>query len=102
MHAHSQMLAARPVLPPTIIDQIRLWEIERDRFEFTDSVLYNQFLSQNEFEIIRDYAKVNMKHRQLLLARILASITWSGGVGYHLAASLQPYSCWCFHWQSFK
>lgn len=64
MHAHSQMLASRPVLPPTIIDQIRLWEIERDRFEFTDSMLYNQFLSQNEFETIRDYARVR-KHIHL-------------------------------------
>ena len=59
MHAHTEMLAIRPVLPPTIIDQIRLWEIERDRFTFTEGVLYDQFMSQNEFEILRDYAKVS-------------------------------------------
>lgn len=58
MHAHHEMLAHRPVLPPTIIDQIRLWEIERDRFQFTDGVLYSQFISQNEFEILRDFARV--------------------------------------------
>lgn len=25
-----------PVLPPTITDQIRLWELERDRLRFTE------------------------------------------------------------------
>lgn len=60
MHAHTEMLANRPVLPPTIIDQIRLWEIERDRFTFTEGVLYDQFMSQNEFEILRDYAKASI------------------------------------------
>lgn len=58
MHAHPQMLSTRPVLPPTIIDQIRLWEIERDRFNFSEGMLYNQFLSQSEYEILRDYARV--------------------------------------------
>lgn len=58
MHAHQEMLASKPVLPPTIIDQIRLWEIERNRFEFTDGVLYNQFQSDNAYEVLRDYAKV--------------------------------------------
>ena len=61
MHAHKEMAASRPVLPPTIIDQIRLWEIERDRFQFTDGVLYSQFMSQNEFEILRDFARVSIQ-----------------------------------------
>lgn len=47
-----------PVIPPTITDQVRLWELERDRLTFTDGVLYNQFLSQSDFEMLRDYAKV--------------------------------------------
>uniref|UniRef100_A0A3Q2ZE13 General transcription factor IIH subunit 4 n=1 Tax=Kryptolebias marmoratus TaxID=37003 RepID=A0A3Q2ZE13_KRYMA len=42
--AHSVMLTQTPVLPPTITDQIRLWELERDRLQFTEGVLYNQFL----------------------------------------------------------
>ena len=25
-----------PILPPTITDQIRLWELERDRLQFTE------------------------------------------------------------------
>lgn len=47
-HAHSKMLEgenAQP-LPPTVVDQIRLWENERNRFSFTDGILYSQFLSQ--------------------------------------------------------
>ncbi|MEE6471932.1 hypothetical protein FKM82_009411 [Ascaphus truei] len=46
-----------PVLPPTITDQIRLWELERDRLRFSEGVLYNQFLSQVDFELLRNYAR---------------------------------------------
>ncbi|XP_061475168.1 general transcription factor IIH subunit 4 [Rhineura floridana] len=55
--AHSVMLKQTPVLPPTITDQIRLWELERDRLRFSEGVLYNQFLSQVDFELLRDHAK---------------------------------------------
>ncbi|WAR30320.1 TF2H4-like protein [Mya arenaria] len=44
-------------LPPTIIDQVRLWELERDRFKFDEGVLYSQFQSQPDFEKLKDYAK---------------------------------------------
>lgn len=44
-------------VPITIIDQIRLWEIERNRFIFKKGVLYSQFLSQADFELLRNYAK---------------------------------------------
>ena len=43
-------------IPPTITDQVRLWEQERDRFTFTEGVLYNQFLSQTDYETVRNYA----------------------------------------------
>ena len=49
------------ILPPTITDQIRLWELERDRFKFNDGYLYNQFLSDFDFSMLRDYAKVRLK-----------------------------------------
>ena len=49
----------KPIIPPTVSDQIRLWELERDRFKFSEGVLYNQFLSQTDFELLRDYAKVS-------------------------------------------
>ncbi|XP_013780576.1 general transcription factor IIH subunit 4-like [Limulus polyphemus] len=39
------------------MDQIRLWEVERDRFNFKEGVLYSQFLSQNDFELLRNYAR---------------------------------------------
>ncbi|XP_035771872.1 general transcription factor IIH subunit 4 [Neolamprologus brichardi] len=55
--AHPVMLTQTPVLPPTITDQIRLWELERDRLQFTEGVLYNQFLSQADFEVLRDRAQ---------------------------------------------
>ncbi|CAL1584123.1 unnamed protein product [Knipowitschia caucasica] len=55
--AHPVMLKQTPVLPPTITDQIRLWELERDRLQFTEGVLYNQFLSQVDFEMLRDRAQ---------------------------------------------
>ncbi|CAF93785.1 unnamed protein product, partial [Tetraodon nigroviridis] len=55
-------LTQTPVLPPTITDQIRLWELERDRLQFTEGVLYNQFLSQTDFEVLRDRAQVGLFH----------------------------------------
>lgn len=48
-----------PVIPSTVTDQVRLWELERDRFKFMEGILYDQFLSQNDFELLRDYAKVH-------------------------------------------
>ena len=51
------MLKQNPVIPPTIGDQIRLWEIERDRFTFAEGVLYNHFLSQSDFELLRNYSR---------------------------------------------
>ncbi|XP_031442523.1 general transcription factor IIH subunit 4 [Clupea harengus] len=55
--AHPVMVKQTPVLPSTITDQIRLWELERDRLQFTEGVLYNQFLSQADFEVLRDRAQ---------------------------------------------
>lgn len=47
-HAHPQMLQneAKQPLPPTVVDQIKLWELERNRLTYSDGVLYSQFLSQ--------------------------------------------------------
>ncbi|KAJ8366761.1 hypothetical protein AAFF_G00342540 [Aldrovandia affinis] len=42
---------------PVMLKQIRLWELERDRLQFTEGVLYNQFLSQADFEVLRDRAQ---------------------------------------------
>ncbi|XP_032806087.1 general transcription factor IIH subunit 4 isoform X2 [Petromyzon marinus] len=56
-HAHPEMMKQTPVLPPTITDQIRLWEMERDRLVFTEGVLYSQFLSQADYEVLCVRAK---------------------------------------------
>lgn len=58
-HAHPQMLKNPHIIPITVIDQIKLWEIERDRFLFKEGVLYSQFLSQNDFDLLKKYADVS-------------------------------------------
>ncbi|TRY75255.1 hypothetical protein TCAL_10082 [Tigriopus californicus] len=47
---------AKDVIPGTVVDQIYLWEKERDRFTFEEGVLYNQFLSQGDYETVKNYA----------------------------------------------
>ncbi|XP_055531849.1 general transcription factor IIH subunit 4 [Wyeomyia smithii] len=62
-HAHPTMLNTehtvntKSPLPPTVVDQIKLWENERNRFTYTEGVVYNQFLSQGDFNTLRDYAQ---------------------------------------------
>ena len=58
MHVHGQSkVSAGPPIPPTISDQVKLWEKERDRFVFTEGVLYNQFLSQSDYDTVKTYAE---------------------------------------------
>lgn len=57
MHAHGELKKADPILPGTVVDQVKLWEIERNRFTFDEGVLYNQFLAQADFEMLRNYAR---------------------------------------------
>ena len=62
MHAHPVQQDAHekisvPVIPPTVVDQIALWEEERNRFTFTEGVLYNQFLSHSDYDTVRNYAE---------------------------------------------
>lgn len=56
-HAHPQCYKELPVLPSTIADQIKLWSDERDRFTFSEGVLYNQFHTQSDFEVLKNYAQ---------------------------------------------
>ncbi|XP_030380020.1 general transcription factor IIH subunit 4 [Scaptodrosophila lebanonensis] len=61
-YAHPNMklmesaIRSKSCLPPTVVDQIKLWEMERNRFIYTEGVVYNQFLSQNDYLTLRDYA----------------------------------------------
>lgn len=69
-HAHPQMRkhnAAKStsnpsginpsVLPPTVVDQIRLWQLERDRIKATPGFLFKDFANSNEFEAPCRYAE---------------------------------------------
>jgi transcription initiation factor TFIIH subunit 4 len=61
-HAHPQLLkksAAQgggPVLPPTVVDQIRLWQIENERMTATPGFLFKDFEGQKEYEGCVKYA----------------------------------------------
>eukprot|EP00116_Pleurobrachia_bachei_P007023 sb/3467285/ len=59
-HAHPQMLEKKgngPVIPPTVTDQLFLWEMERTRISTEDGVLYSQFLSDSDFKVVQEYAQ---------------------------------------------
>lgn len=56
MHAHSTVKDSPNPIPPTVIDQINLWEREREKFIFTKGRLYSQFISQLDFDHLRKYA----------------------------------------------
>ncbi|KAF8941378.1 RNA polymerase II transcription factor B subunit 2 [Dissophora ornata] len=55
-HAHAQMRKHTPILPLTVVDQIRLWEIEKNRLRPVASWLYSQFNRQQDFESTLEYA----------------------------------------------
>ncbi|KKF94231.1 RNA polymerase II transcription factor B subunit 2 [Ceratocystis platani] len=60
-HAHEQMRrwAAsrnRPVLPPTVVDQIRLWQLENERMKTTTGFLFKDFDHVDEYEATASYA----------------------------------------------
>ncbi|KAK6582433.1 hypothetical protein PZA11_004841 [Diplocarpon coronariae] len=63
-HAHPQLvkraaLNASPVLPPTVVDQIRLWQIENERMKATAGFLFKDFESQTEYLACVKYADEN-------------------------------------------
>lgn len=57
MHVHPTVNNKPDPIPPTVIDQIYLWEREREKFLFTEGRLYSQFNSQSDFELLRKYAE---------------------------------------------
>jgi transcription initiation factor TFIIH subunit 4 len=56
-HAHPQMRKNNPVLPPTVVDQIRLWQIEGERMKATAGFLFKDFTSPVEYEANATYAE---------------------------------------------
>jgi transcription initiation factor TFIIH subunit 4 len=58
-HAHPQMQKTKPFLPPTVMDQIRLWEYERERMETSQGFLMRGFVSETSYKEYVQYAKDN-------------------------------------------
>ncbi|KAK7076392.1 General transcription factor IIH subunit 4 [Halocaridina rubra] len=55
-HCHPQMYKQQTVIPITVADQIRLWELERERLEITEGVLYKDFMSVHDFSLLSNFA----------------------------------------------
>uniref|UniRef100_A0A060T4X9 RNA polymerase II transcription factor B subunit 2 n=1 Tax=Blastobotrys adeninivorans TaxID=409370 RepID=A0A060T4X9_BLAAD len=56
VHAHPQMQKNDPVLPPTVVDQIRLWQLEMDRLRATEGYLFKDFKSFADYKLVVTYA----------------------------------------------
>ncbi|KAF1959842.1 putative TFIIH and nucleotide excision repair factor 3 complexes subunit [Byssothecium circinans] len=56
-HAHPQMQKSVPFLPPTVTDQIRLWELEGERLECTDGYMLKEFPSERDYRESVKYAE---------------------------------------------
>ncbi|KAK4155599.1 transcription factor Tfb2-domain-containing protein [Chaetomidium leptoderma] len=61
-HAHEQMVRAaaatgRPVLPPTVVDQIRLWQLENERMRTSAGFMFKDFDSLEEYVSLSAYAE---------------------------------------------
>lgn len=44
------------ILPPNVIDQIKLWQLELDRIQTFNGYLFKDFKNQNEFDVLCNYA----------------------------------------------
>jgi len=73
-HAHPEMKKNMPILPLTVVDQIRLWEMERNRLKDEKGYLYHEFARAEDFQEVLNYAKQydvvlwsNIKKRMLIV-----------------------------------
>jgi len=55
-NAHPQLRKNTPILPPTVVDQIRLWQIEGERMKATPGYLFKEFSTPSEFNAVCKYA----------------------------------------------
>lgn len=75
LNAHPQMRKRTPVLPETIVEQIRLWENERNRISTDKAYLYDKFPTKDAFLSTVNFAKSigvflwSNEQRQTLVAR---------------------------------
>lgn len=59
-NAHPEMRRNKelgdPVLPPTISDQIKLWQLEMDRLKANDGFLFRDFHGAQEYNLVANFA----------------------------------------------
>lgn len=55
-YAHPQMQKTTSYIPPTVMDQIRLWEYEGERVETTTGYLMRDFANESEYRDVLNYA----------------------------------------------
>ncbi|KAG9674765.1 transcription factor Tfb2, partial [Aureobasidium melanogenum] len=48
-HAHPILRKSTPILPPTVVDQIRLWQLENERMKATPGYLIREVGTQEEY-----------------------------------------------------
>lgn len=60
-YAHSIMRQEYPILPPTVVDQIKLWEHERDRLHRVEAILIDHFdVHNNDYtNILGELKRIN-------------------------------------------
>lgn len=82
-YAHPQMLKHNPVLPPTVVDQIRLWQMEGDRMTAKPGYLVKDFANEREYEETKGYADnlgvllwQNNQKRLLFVSQIEQLMSW--------------------------
>ena len=99
-HAHPVMASRRvnqaptgqPSLPPTVVDQIRLWQIEGDRMKATSGYLFRDFTTEQQYRAVVEQAELvgvltlrDDKRRMCFVTRYeqIQSMlkNWSGGRG---------------------
>lgn len=56
-YAHPQMQKNKTFIPPTVMDQIRLWEYEGERVETENGYLMREFSTQAEYKDVKKYAE---------------------------------------------
>ncbi|KAI6790612.1 TFIIH and nucleotide excision repair factor 3 complexes subunit [Hortaea werneckii] len=56
-HAHPILRSQTPILPPTVVDQIRLWQIEGERMTATKGFLIYELANAEEYERAVKYAE---------------------------------------------
>ncbi|ELQ76006.1 RNA polymerase II transcription initiation/nucleotide excision repair factor TFIIH, subunit TFB2 [Trachipleistophora hominis] len=63
-------------LPPVVLEQILIWERQRDRMKCIDAVIYSHFMTYNEYEITYRYCREkgalidHDEFRRLLVVRL--------------------------------